>query len=150
MSLPAHWIDKIFNVLAIRYGRDFLNRWEGMPIADVKTDWGDVLNGFADDGKSIGWALDNLPDSRPPTAQDFRAICRRAPTPHLPRLEAPKANPVVVAQVLGGLRQPAPRVDGREWARIIIRRFESGEKLKPYTLRCAEQALRSDLMPEAA
>ena len=68
MSLPTVWIDKIFEKLSLRYGREFLGRWEGMPIADVKTDWGDVLSGMVEHPKAIGWALDNLPDSRPPTA----------------------------------------------------------------------------------
>jgi len=76
MSLPIAWVDKLFEKLAIRYGRDFLGRWEGMPIADIKTDWSDVLSGFKGHPDSIAWALDNLPEVKAPTSTEFRALCR--------------------------------------------------------------------------
>ena len=103
MSLPTAWVEKIFDRLTVRYGRDFLGRWEGIPIADVKADWADCLSGLFLHPSSISWALDNLPDSKPPTVQEFRAICRRAPPPELPRLPEPKADPDRVAREMAKL-----------------------------------------------
>ena len=78
MSIPATWIDKIFERLSLRYGRDFLGRWEGMPIGAVKTDWCGVLEGMDKHPAAIGWALDNLPDSKAPTAPTSPAAQLRA------------------------------------------------------------------------
>ena len=142
MSLPAAWIDKIFERLSIRYGRDFLNRWEGMPITDVKTDWGNVLEGFEAHPDSIRWALENLPDSKAPTAQDFRAICRRAPTPDMPRLEAPKADMARVNAELAKLHSTAaPKFDPKDWARRILAEVDAGYKVSPIRIRFAKEAL---------
>lgn len=143
MSLPAAWIDKIFERLSIRYGRDFLSRWEGMPIGDVKTDWSHVLEGFEAHPDSIRWALENLPDSKAPTAQDFRAICRRAPTPDVPRLEAPKADMARVNAELAKLHSVdlAAAVDPKDWARRILANFEAGYSVRPICVRFAKEAL---------
>ena len=143
MSIPTNWIDKIFEKLSLRYGREFLGRWEGMPIGDVKTDWGDVLGGMAEHPEAIGWALDNLPDVRPPTAQEFRAICRRAPSPDVPRLEAPRASPERIAAELAKLapRANGTAVDMKDWARRLKARDQAGEKLKPIQVRFYNEAL---------
>jgi len=147
MSLPTVWIDKIFEKLSLRYGRDFLGRWEGMPINDVKTDWGDVLSGMVEHPKAIGWALDNLPDAKPPTAQDFRTLCRKAPQPEVPRLEAPRANPERMA---AELRKLVPIIkakgdalyDHKAWAKSLQSSHQSGVVLKPIQIRFYKEALR--------
>lgn len=147
MRFPTAWIDKIFDRLSIRYGRDFLGRWEGMPIAAVKTDWCSVLEGMAGHPEAISWALENLPDSKPPTAQDFRALCRRAPMPSLAQLPAPMPDPDRVAAEMARL---APiRVtgqvlvdDGKDWARRLLSRERDGERLSPSQIRFAREALR--------
>ena len=61
MSLPLPWIDKIFEKLTIVYGRDFIGRWEGLEISDVKTDWGHELSGFENWPGAISHALATLP-----------------------------------------------------------------------------------------
>lgn len=132
MSLPIAWVDKLFEKLSIRYGRDFLGRWEGMPIADIKTDWGDILSGFRDHPASIAWALENLPEVKAPTATDFRALCRKAPTPNVPQLEAPKASR---DRMEAELRKLAPiinrkEVDMKDWARLLEVRDKAGEDRK--------------------
>ena len=143
MSLPIAWIDKLFEKLSIRYGRDFLGRWEGMPIADVKTDWSDVLSGFKSHPDSIAWALENLPEAKAPTATEFRPLCRKAPTPNVPQLEAPKASR---DRMEAELRKLAPivarkEIDMKDWARRLKARDESGEKLKPIQIRFYREAL---------
>lgn len=143
MSLPIAWIDKLFEKLSIRYGRDFLGRWEGMPIADIKTDWGDVLSGFRGHPDSIVWALENLPESKAPTATEFRALCRKAPAPNVPQIEAPIASRERMAKELEKLAPIVARkeVDGKDWARRLHARHESGEKLKPIQIRFYKEAL---------
>lgn len=147
MSLPIAWIDRIFERMTLLYGRDFLGRWEGIPIADVKADWADVLGGFFTQPSAIAWALDNLPDSKPPTVQDFRALCRKSPTPEdVPALAAPapKADPERVKAELSKLRVSGERErpDCKDWARRILAREKAGERIPPMNVRMARDALR--------
>ena len=65
MSLPAAWTDKIFKKMTLAYGRDFLARWEGIDLNDVKSDWSHELAGFADHPEAIAYALANLPPMLP-------------------------------------------------------------------------------------
>lgn len=144
MSLPSAWTDKIFTKLTLAYGRDFIGRWEGIDLNDVKTDWSHELSGFEDHPEAIAYALANLPQ-KPPTVIEFRAIARRAPVPDAPRLEAPKADPVKVAAEIAkqtGLKSAfAPKHNPKEWAERIVERAAAGETIKPITLRFAHEAL---------
>lgn len=144
MSLPSAWTDKIFAKLSLAYGRDFIGRWEGIDLGDVKTDWSHELSGFDAHPEAIAYALANLPQ-KPPTVIEFRAIARRAPQPDAPRLEAPKADPAKVAAEIAkqiDLKSAfAPKEDGKEWARRIIARSEAGDRIRPITLRFAREAL---------
>lgn len=144
MSLPIAWIDRIFERLTLRYGRDFLGRWEGIPIAEVKADWANVLDGFSAQPAAIAWALNQLPDSRAPTAQDFRALCRSAPPPDLPRLPEPKADPERVAAELSKMKKvPCADVfDFKRWARRLKAREESGERLSRFQRDAWRETLR--------
>ena len=79
MSLPIEWIEKIFKKLTVTYGRDFLGRYEGIPIADIKTDSSHELGGFQAHPEAIRHALQNLNPSKPPTVYEFRkCLCKRA------------------------------------------------------------------------
>ena len=144
MSLPAAWTDKIFAKLTLAYGRDFLGRWEGVDLCDVKTDWSHELSGFDAHPEAIAYALANLPP-KAPTVLEFRAIARRAPQPDAPRLEAPKADPakvaVEIAKQIGPKEALAPKHDSKEWARNIVSRAQAGERVRPITLRFANEAL---------
>ena len=144
MSLPATWTDKIFTKLTLAYGRDFLSRWEGLEISDVKTDWSHELSGFDAHPEAIAYALANLPP-KPPSVIEFRALARRAPLPEVKQLEAPKADPVRVAAEIAkqvDLKAAfAPKYDPKEWAKRIVARHESGERIRPITLRFAREAL---------
>lgn len=145
MSLPAPWIDKIFTKLTLAYGREFIARWEGIELNDVKSDWGHELAGFAEHPEAIAYALANLPP-KAPSVIEFRALARRAPPPEVKLLESPRANPERVASELAKLapmrvRKSAEVQGGNEWAHRLIARANNGERLRPYTLRCARQAL---------
>jgi hypothetical protein len=145
MSLPTAWIDKIFHKLSVAYGNEFMNRWKGIDINDVKSDWSDCLTGYQQNPHAIAFALENLPDSKAPTAQEFRAICRRVPASSAPQLPEPKADPARVAAELAKLapvRQAVGRVDHKAWARVILENHSAGFKHNPTTLLFAKQALK--------
>lgn len=150
MSLPSAWTDKIFAKLSLAYGRDFIGRWEGIDLGDVKTDWSHELSGFDAHPEAIAYALANLPQ-KPPTVIEFRAIARRAPLPDAPRLEAPKADPAKVAAEIAkqaDLKSAfAPKHNPKEWAQIIVGRAAAGERIRPITLRFAREALGLEGVP---
>lgn len=143
--LPMSWVNKIFHTLTVLHGREFLGRWEGIPIEDVKADWAERLGCFLTRPKAIEYALENLHDNKSPTALDFRTVCLRCPAPVLTALDAPAADPVRVAAELGKMAAPAPAprvaVDHKAWAKVIIANHEAGIKVNPGPLRMARQAL---------
>jgi hypothetical protein len=102
-------IDVVFTKLSLTYGRDFLGRWEGMDLLDVKNDWAHELGGFENNPSAIKYALQNLP-AKAPTVIEFRHICQRAPEP-MPAalLDRPKANPEVVRKSLEAARAALTR-----------------------------------------
>lgn len=103
MTMPSSWVDKIFQKLTLTYGRDFLGRWEGIPLEEVKADWAHELSGYERDPASIHYALTNLPP-KAPTVIEFRAICRRSPEKEAPRLTAPAANHELVRKCIAEAR----------------------------------------------
>ena len=84
MSLPDSWVDRIFDKLTLVYGHQFLSRWDGIEIADVKADWAHELRGFAQNPGAIAYGLEHLPQGKAPTVLEFRAICNG---PHAPQPE---------------------------------------------------------------
>ena len=142
--MPSAWVDKIFTKLALVYGRDFLARWEGLEIADVKTDWAHELSGFQRFPEGIAHALTHLPSGKPPTVFEFRDIARKAPLPKFKQLPSPKASPEVIAEQLkrmAPLREVVQRPGDKDWAKRIIYRHEHGEQINPTSLRFAREAL---------
>ena len=99
---------------------------------------------FSASSRQLRYALRNLPERCPNVAQ-FRALANSCPLPEFKQLPAPKADERVVAEQIAkqiGLKKAlAPAVDGKEWARRIMARSEAGDKIRPYTLTCARQAL---------
>jgi hypothetical protein len=144
MSLPANWVDAIFDRLSLIYGQAFQRRWADLDLNAVKSNWAHELAGFANHPKAIAYALENLPADSPPTVLQFKFLARRAPPDELPRLEAPKADPDRVAEELAKLApiKAAPRSrPNTDWARRIIEREEAGEILNPTTRKMARAAL---------
>lgn len=148
MSLPATWVDRIFDRLSVVYGGEFLDRWRAIPLTDVKTDWGQVLAHYEADPGAIAWALENLPSGKPPTVLQFRDLCRAAPAKPIPMLPEPKADPERIKAEMEKLQEmvatkvPRGTDDRLDWARRILTRHESGEKIASYTLTSARDALR--------
>lgn len=146
MSLPSTWVEKIFSKLTITYGRDFINRWEGLELADVKTDWAHELAGFADWPEGIAHALSTLPPDRPPTVLQFRELAYKAPKPVRQGLPEPTAKPERVAEELRKLAPIRAQalgsvIDHKAWAKKIVAKHEAGEPVHPKTLKLAQEAL---------
>ena len=75
---------------------------------------------------------------------EFRALCRRAPAPEFKLVDAPRANPERVAQLVQQVRevfQPSTEKDPKEWAHMLRRRHEAGEKLGRHQISAYRQAL---------
>lgn len=90
MSLPATWVDRIFERLTLVYGHQFLGRWSGLDLDAVKADWGRELSAYQQAPQALSYALDNLPAGEPPNVLQFRALCSRRPV-EAPKLPAPDA-----------------------------------------------------------
>lgn len=143
MSLPAPWVNKIFDKMTLTYGQAFLRRWQDIDLNAVKSDWAHELAGFAQQPQSIAYGLQNLPADKPPTVLEFRALCRRSPMPEVPRIEQSPAGRERIASELAKLvpvisRAPA---GSRDWARRLIGRYEAGEKLTRAQIEMARGAL---------
>lgn len=93
MDSQQSLVDLIFTKCGLVYGRDFLSRWEGMDIGEVKADWRRELGSFLNDPQAIKYGLENLPADKPPTVLQFRAVCNRRPDPPVAMLPAPKPTP---------------------------------------------------------
>ena len=100
--------------LAVRYGSRWSAMWAGVPMEAVKADWAQCLEGMT--SRAIRYALDNLPDERPPTVAQFKKLCLQGleqPEPYRLRI-ADKGDPIppAVMEKLKALRAclTAPRV----------------------------------------
>lgn len=143
MDSPASNIDTLFVTLAATYGSAWDRSLGTAPMLDVKTVWGSHLAGF--NVADIRYALDHL-SAKCPNVFEFRDLCRAAPRKDALRIEAPKADPAVIAGELErqlGVRQAiASSVhDPKGWARSFVSRAEAGERIRPITLKFARQAL---------
>jgi hypothetical protein len=141
--LPDAWIDRIFDKLALTYGRAWAAKWDGLDVGAVKTNWANELAGLEAQPEAIRYGLMNLPADRPPTVLEFRAIARRCPAPNLPRLGTPKGGmPPWVREALACLRLPVEKSpDGKDWARRIAAKAARGEYVYPTPLRLARETL---------
>lgn len=148
MSLPVKAIDRLFERLALTYGAAWVRQWEGLNMNDIKAMWAHELGGYANRLDAIAWALEHLPP-RCPNIIEFKALCREAPRHEPLPLPEPPADPERVKAELAklGHKPPGQRasgpvtVDHKAWAKRIIARHESGEKVRPISLRFAREAL---------
>lgn len=113
--LPSPWVDRLFDRLALVYGRSFSGKWDGLDLNVVKADWAHELAGFADKPDALRYAIDHLP-AYPPNVVEFRNLARLAPPAPVKALPEPKADPQRVAQAMSqvqvrhDLRSPSQRV----------------------------------------
>ena len=144
MSLPIEWIEKIFKKLTVTYGRDFLGRFEGIPLSDIKTDWAHELGGFESHPEAIRHALQNLNQSRAPTVYEFRNVCASAPKMAALELPRPPQDPAIVAAIVGGLKKKTSSPHGmKDWAYRLKARHEAGHVLNLNQIKCYQEALKA-------
>lgn len=141
--LSDEWIDAIFARLTLRYGKAFLNRWEGINIDAVKADWACALAGLQDKPNAIRYALNNMPAEYPPTVGRFRDVCNRAPeyTKVLPRPVASEETRNAAREKIKAAFAAGNAGDPKAWAHKIMARHEAGEKVRRISLEFAKEAL---------
>jgi len=139
--LPDSWVERLMARIAIRYGSAWIRMWEGIDMAAVKADWAEELGGFQRSPDSLAYGLEHLPPDKPPTVQQFAAICNRAPTPGAPALPAPKADPAVVAKVLTAFK---PASNGPySWADRLRSREVACERLTGFQRQAWREVLKA-------
>lgn len=143
MQSPASNIDTLFVTLAATYGAAWDRSLGTAPMLDVKTVWGNHLAGFT--VADIRYALDHL-SAKCPNVFEFRDLCRAAPRKEELRIEAPKADPAVIAGELErqlGVRQAIASSlnDPKAWAKSLVCRADAGDPIRPISLKFARQAL---------
>lgn len=143
-ALPIAWVDRIFDKLAITYGKAFSNQYEGLSTDTVKGNWATELGRYAKRPDAIKWALENLP-AKPPNVVEFRNLCRDAPNPDVIKLPPPTRTPMPekVAEAFSVLFKGKPG-DGKGWAQSILDRHERGEKVSCTALRMAKEAMQRE------
>lgn len=148
MSIPTQAIDRLFERLAASYGAQWTRQWADVPIVEAKTAWAHELGMFRENLNAIAWALENLPE-RCPNLIEFKNLCRQAPRPETPMLDAPKADGEVVdaelakiaAQAMEPPKNELGLVDHRRWAKKLKERHEKGEKLNFMQIKMYKSAL---------
>jgi hypothetical protein len=150
MALPLTWVDRIFERMAVRYGRRFMDQWIGVDLDAVKHDWAAELEGLQKSPAGLIYGLSNLPDDRPPTVTQFRAICIRGiPEQTIKALPAPKVDLSRMQAEFDKLRKPLEDAGNmKAWAHRLKARHEAGEKLNANQIRCYKNAL--GLHPQGA
>lgn len=129
MASHESLIELIFSKLSLVYGRDFLARWEGQNLMEVKADWMRELAPSLSHPTAIKYALEHLPE-RAPNVVQFRALCIGRPEPELPQLPAPAATDAVVQKVVSGaLAMSNGEGDPKNWAFRLRKREWEGDRL---------------------
>lgn len=123
-SLPDRWIQSLWVEMAANYPGQWQRQFPVPPcppdvdaatharehIAGIQAVWAKRLGHLQSNPDALRYALDHLP-AHPPSLPDFVALCNRRPDRPLPALDAPKADPARVQQVLSGLDVPRTPVD---------------------------------------
>ncbi len=136
-------IDRLFEKLAALYGAAWDRSMGTTPLADIKTVWGEYLAGF--DVDDVAYALDKLTE-KCPNVFAFRDLCRAAPKKQLQRLEAPKVDPLKMAEEIAKQVKVKEAInqhrhDPKGWAPKIVYRHQNGEKISPTVLKMAKDTI---------
>jgi hypothetical protein len=74
--LPDATIDRLFRRLAAMYGRAWLEMWVGVPLAEVRAEWGRSLSSVTVEQMRL--AFDHLERKGvkfPPNLPEFKSLC---------------------------------------------------------------------------
>ena len=118
--LPSVWVERIFSRLMGIYGNQFAAKWDGCDLENVKQVWAEELGGFHDQPEAIAYALKHLDQKFPPSALEFKELCRKSPRKEVPMLTyTPTAEEIERAQAAAKQAQQAVRPAGNrdmmEW-----------------------------------
>ncbi len=116
--LPNAWVERIFAKLQGVYGREFIGQYSTGAIDGVdaglenaKLAWGEELGSYIRNPDAIAYALEHLPE-RAPNAIRFRELCRAAPKPKPPELEA-KFTPQQIEENKNRIREVLKGLHGK-------------------------------------
>ena len=142
MSLPLPWVDKIFHKMTLTFGREFIQKWEGVPMDEVKSDWAFELRGYQQNPAAIKHAIETLITGKPPTVHEFKAAAARY-SPAYEALPSPKAdNDVVMAEIQKSRVLVNYSTGNKDWAHRLKAREDAGEILTSYQKMCYREALK--------
>lgn len=141
-------IEIIHARLFARYGSAWRAKYAGIDVETVQKDWLRELSRMP--MYAIDFALDNIPVDFPPTAGQFRELCRRAPEPperedH--RLPAPKPDPQRLVAELERLHSMLKNRAPRQWAYDLQARESAGERLSEGQRKAWREALATIDVP---
>lgn len=142
-------VDLVFGRMLARYGDEWVRKWTGVEVEDLKTDWARTIGHYSRD--AIAYGLRFLPE-RAPNAHQFAAVCMRAPPPPSPRLTAPKADPIRVAEAVTAARGALSQIDSDplSGARQLRAREQRGERLTMAQREFWRMALAREIATEQA
>lgn len=140
MALPESLVDLIFGRMLTRYGALWIAKWAGLPIADVRADWADVMGQLG--VVAINHGLMHLPEDSVPNAMQFRRLCLNRPEPAPPRLPAPRADSKRVAAILAEMRAKQSLRKPLQWAQELRERERQGDALTEHQSKAWRAALR--------
>ena len=129
-------IDRLFKRLAATYGSEWDRSLSEIPISDTRTVWAHELQVFERSLGRIAWALENLPE-RCPNVIVFKRLCQSAPAQN----GYVEGDPAIARMLIEAIQRPAKESDIKNWARILKKRHEDGDKLNPNQIRCYKNAL---------
>lgn len=145
MSTRESLVELVFSKCALVYGRDFLSRWEGQNLAEVRADWSRELGRVLDNPQAILYGLEHLPYERPPTVLQFRSICVGRPDDSPKQLRGPASSSKVVNEAVARFLASAKKNEGpRAWANRLRVREQQAERLSPAQRTMWREALKSD------
>lgn len=114
MDSRASLVELVFSKCSLVYGRDFLGRWEGLKLGEVKADWIRELGPLLDSPQAIKHGLEHLPADRPPNVLQFRQLCLSMPRAQLPALPPLVTTTADRARVRKLLEQAKASITGRK------------------------------------
>lgn len=123
--------------------------WKDADPNELREVWGEALTRF--EAVDIKRALETMvvayPDY-PPTLPQFSSMCRDAravrgqAAAKVTHVRFGEPSPEVLAVIHELTAGPVNRKrDPKDWARRIVKREVDGEKVEPYSLTCAREAL---------
>lgn len=135
--------------MGLHYGSKLDSMWSGVKPEELRAHWANELAGFQDMPEAIGHALDNLPESFPPTLGEFKKLCLSVPRKVAFELPPPKANDSFVASIFQKVKDAPKESDPKAWAYRLRARERACERLTAAQRTMWRAALNEDAGAQA-